>query len=100
VPIDPQAEREICWIELHSGLTKTQFHAVRYAGGAALARSPSFRVKPRDDEPGLDAPAALRALVQKLAAAGWVQTGAGPAPWDLRFERERLPSPQAPRRTR
>jgi hypothetical protein len=64
-----------------------------------LARSPYFRVKRDDAQPGLDAPSALRALVAELTADGWTQTGAGRAPWDLRFERAvEAPYPVGPRR--
>jgi hypothetical protein len=72
---------------LHNRSIKAHFFAVPYDGGPVLARSPYFKIGRTGDDAGLSAPEALRALVNELTAAGWRQTGAGRAPWDLRFER-------------
>jgi hypothetical protein len=81
---------ETCRIRLHNRSIKAHFYAVPVAGGPVLARSPDF-----------SAPEALRALVDELTAAGWRQTGAGRAPWDLRFEHvDAVQEPAGPRRTR
>jgi hypothetical protein len=80
-------EWETCEIKLHSRSIRTHFFAVPYDGGPVIARSPYFRVGGSEGEPGLSAPQALSVLVDELAASGWRQTGAGRAPWDLRFER-------------
>jgi hypothetical protein len=52
-----------------------------------IAYSPVFPLDRREQ-----APAALRALVTDLRAAGWRQTAAGPKPWQLEFEREAPPA--------
>jgi hypothetical protein len=89
-------EWETCEIKLHSRSIKTHFFAVPHDGGPVIARSPYFRVGGSEGEPRLSAPQALSVLVDELAASGWRQTGAGRAPWDLRFER--VQQAAAPRR--
>ena len=80
---------------------KSHFYAVTEDGTTVVARSPYFRVD-RKNEHGLDAPTALRALIDELRTAGWTQIGAGRAPWDLRFERgaELVAHPVGQRRRR
>jgi hypothetical protein len=65
-----------------------RFVAVADAGGRVLARSPAFKLKRAEDDTGPTPPEALRALVEELTAAGWRKTGAGRAPWELRFGRQ------------
>jgi hypothetical protein len=92
---------EACRIRLHNRSIKAHFFAVPYDGGPVFARSPYFKIRRAEDEPGVSAPEALRALVDELTAAGWRQTSAGRAPWDLRFERATSAhEPVAPRRAR
>jgi hypothetical protein len=81
---------ETCRIKLHNRSIKAHFYAVASEGGPVLARSPYFKIRRAEDDPGLSAPEALRALVDQLTVAGWRQTSAGRAPWDLRFERGAL----------
>jgi hypothetical protein len=76
---------DTCRIKLHNRSIRAHFFAVPYEGGPVIARSPYFTIRRADGEPGLSAPEALRALVDELTAAGWYQTAAGRAPWDLRF---------------
>jgi hypothetical protein len=64
--------------------------------GRVLARSPVFKLKRDESDDGLTPPDALRALVEELTSAGWRKTGAGRAPWELRFERD--PEPAVRRR--
>jgi hypothetical protein len=91
---------ETCRVKLHNRSIKAHFYAVAYEGGPVLARSPYFKIRRADDDPGLSAPEALRALVDQLTIAGWRQTSAGRAPWDLRFERDAsLREPAEPRRS-
>jgi hypothetical protein len=92
---------DACRIRLHNRSIKAHFFAVPYDGGPVLARSPYFKIRRAEDEPGVSAPEALRALVDELTAAGWRQTSAGRVPWDLRFERATsAKEPAAPRRAR
>jgi hypothetical protein len=92
---------DACRIRLHNRSIKAHFFAVPYDGGPVLARSPYFKIRRAEDEPGVSAPEALRSLVDDLTAAGWRQTSAGRAPWDLRFERATSArEPAAPRRAR
>jgi len=78
---------DTCEVKLHSRSSKAHFFAVPTDGGPVLARSPDFSIGHAVGDSGLTARDALRALVDELTAAGWRQTGAGRAPWDLRFRR-------------
>jgi len=64
-----------------------RFVAVADIGRRVLARSPAFLLKRTDTDTGPTPPEALRTLVEELTAAGWRKTGAGRAPWELRFDR-------------
>jgi len=78
---------DTCEIKLHSRSSMAHFYAVPSEGGPVLARSPDFNVGHAAGDDGPSPREALRALVEELTAAGWRQTGAGSAPWDLRFRR-------------
>jgi len=66
-----------------------RFVATGDEDGPIIARSPVFRLYGGARYPGPRPPDALRELVEELTAAGWRKTGAGRAPWDLQFERQR-----------
>jgi hypothetical protein len=97
----PAVRWETCRIRFHNRRIKAHFFAIGEQSDHVIARSPYFKVKHADGEAELNAPQALRALVDELTAAGWRQTGTGPAPWDLRFERGvELRRPVAPQARR
>jgi hypothetical protein len=84
----PAAAAARCSIKLAKRPPLGRFVATADSGNRIVARSPAFKLKRDDDDSGLSPPDALRTLVEELAAAGWRKTGAGRAPWELRFERQ------------
>jgi hypothetical protein len=87
VPSQPRRASDRCSIKLTKRPPLGRFVAVGDEAGQALARSPVFKLRRDTDDTGPTPPEALRELVDELLAAGWRKTGAGRAPWELRFER-------------
>jgi hypothetical protein len=82
------ASPDVCRISLRTRERTGRFDAVPDHGGRVLAHSPDFRLRRAPGDPDVSPPEALDLLVEQLEGAGWHRTGAGPKPWDLRFERE------------
>lgn len=81
------SEWTTCRIGMRARPIKSYFYAVPHEGGPELARSPYFKARNGEGMEAKESLDALRTLVDELTAAGWHETGAGSAPWDLRFER-------------
>jgi hypothetical protein len=96
--VRPGDGSESCEIRYHDRSIRAHFFAVPCEGGPVIARSPYFKTRKGDAEPGVDAADALGALVDELSTAGWRQTASGAAPWDLRFSRPTAPKSNTPRR--
>jgi hypothetical protein len=94
-PQPPRARRfepagaswEACAIKLQTRGIHGRFCAISAGEPSVLAYSPTFPLKRDKSAPGLTAPAALKMLVEQLAASGWRQTDVGEKPWELAFRR-------------